>query len=44
MSNIKDNLKQNSIIKGPIFPEQIKVITVISMGDVIKLIGKELES
>jgi len=44
MSNIKDNLKQNSIVKGSIFPEQIKVIMVIPMRDVIKLIGKGMES
>ena len=44
MNNIKNNLKQNSIVKGSIFPEHVKVILVIPMGDVIKLIGKGLQS
>ena len=44
MSNIRDGLKQNSIVKGSIFPEHVKVILVIPMGDVIKLIGKGLET
>jgi aromatic ring-opening dioxygenase catalytic subunit (LigB family) len=30
MSSIKDNLKPNAVIKGPLFQEDIKVVTVIS--------------
>ena len=38
-------IKPNSIIKGPIFPEPIQVITTIPIGDSsIKLIGKGLKS
>lgn len=44
MGSIKDNLKPNSVIKGPLFQEDIKVVTVIPMGDVIKLIGKGLKT
>jgi len=44
MSNIKDNIKPNSIIYGPLFNEQIKVITVIPVGNSIKLIGEGMES
>ncbi len=44
MKNIKDNLKANAIIYGPLFHEQIKVIVVVPMGDVIKLVGKGLET
>ena len=44
MKNIKDNLKANSIIYGPLFHEQVKVIVVVPMGDVIKLVGKGLET
>ena len=39
-----NKLKQNTIVKGSIFPEHVKVILVIPMGNVIKLIGKGLES
>lgn len=39
MKNIKDNLKANAIIYGPLFHEQVKVIVVVPMGDVIKLVG-----
>lgn len=44
MGTIKDSLKPNVIIKGPLFQEDIKVVTVIPMGDVIKLIGKGLKT
>jgi len=44
MGSIKDNLKPNSVIKGPLFQEDIKVVAVIPMGDVIKLIGKGLKT
>ncbi|MFA4888767.1 MAG: helicase-related protein [Candidatus Omnitrophota bacterium] len=44
MSIPKDNLKPNLIIKGPLFQEEIKILVVIPMGEVIKLIGKGLQS
>jgi SNF2 family DNA or RNA helicase len=44
MKNIKDNLKPNAIIYGPLFHERVKVIVVVPMGDVIKLVGKGLET
>jgi len=44
MGSIKDKLKPNSVIKGPLFQEDIKVVTIIPMGDVIKLIGKGLKT
>ncbi len=44
MGKLKDNLKPNSVIKGPLFQEDIKVVAVIPMGDVIKLIGKGLKT
>jgi len=40
MNNIKEKLKPNAIIKGPLFHEQVKVIVVVPMGDAIKLVGK----
>ncbi len=44
MEEIRDKIKPNSIIKGPLFKEQIKVSHIIPMGDEIKLIGKGLET
>lgn len=44
MSSIKENLKPNAVVKGPLFQEDIKVVAVIPMGDVIKLIGKGLKT
>ena len=44
MGSIKENLKPNVVVKGPLFQEDIKVVTVIPMGDVIKLIGKGLKT
>jgi hypothetical protein len=38
-----DQLKPNVIVYGPIFPEPVQVITVISLGESIKLIGKGLK-
>ncbi|MBN1235619.1 MAG: DUF3883 domain-containing protein [Methanotrichaceae archaeon] len=32
------------ILKGPIFPEPVQVITLIPMGEVVKLIGKGLNT
>jgi len=39
-----NQLKPNIIVRGPIFPEQVQIITTIPMGDSIKLIGKGLKS
>lgn len=44
MSNSKDNLKSNSIIRGPLFQEDIKVVAVIPMGDAVKVMGKGLKT
>lgn len=44
MGSLKDNLKPNAIIKGPLFQEEIKVVTIIPMGNAIKLIGKGLKT
>ncbi len=37
-------LKQNSIVRGPIFPEPVEVSMTAPMGDSVKLIGKGLET
>lgn len=39
-----NDLKPNTTVRGPIFPEPVQVITTIPMGDSIKLIGKGLNS
>ncbi|HOD29435.1 MAG TPA: SNF2-related protein, partial [Syntrophales bacterium] len=39
-----EQLKPNVIVYGPIFPEPVQVITVIPLGESIKLIGKGLKS
>lgn len=44
MNNIKDNLKQNVIVKGPFFNEEIRIATIINMGSDIKIIGKGLKT
>lgn len=38
------DLKPNTIVRGPLLPEPVQVITVIPMGDSIKLIGKGLNT
>jgi hypothetical protein len=38
------DLKPNSIVRGSILPEPVKVITVVQMGDSIKLIGAGLNT
>ena len=38
------DIKQNAILRGPLFPEPVQVITVIPMGDAIKIIGKGLNT
>lgn len=40
--NDNDQLKPNVIVRGPVFPEPVKIIVVIQMGDSVKLIGKGL--
>src|SRR5450755_1790333 len=38
------DLKANVIVRGPMFPEPVKIIRVVPMGGSIKLIGKGLQS
>lgn len=38
------NLKPGSVVKGPLFQEEVKIVMVTPMGDVVKLIGKGLSS
>jgi hypothetical protein len=38
----QEDIKPNTIVRGPIFPEPAEVIAVVSMGDAIKLTGKGL--
>ena len=37
-------LKPNTVVRGPMFPEAVQVITTVPMGNAIKLIGKGLKS
>lgn len=37
-------IKPNTLVKGPLFPEPVLVITTIPMGDSIKLLGKGLNT
>src|SRR6266446_6268672 len=37
-------LKPNHIVRGAIFPEPVKILTIVPLGDAIKLIGKGLET
>lgn len=39
-----EEVKPNVVVRGPIFPEPVKVIVAIPMGDSLKLIGKGLNS
>lgn len=41
---LKDQLKPNVVIRGPIFPEPVQVIATVPMGEAIKLIGKGLKT
>jgi SNF2 family DNA or RNA helicase len=41
--NLSD-LQPNIIVKGAIFPEPVKIITTIPMGDSIKLVGEGMNS
>jgi hypothetical protein len=38
------DIKPNVIVQGPIFPERVKVITTVLLGDSIKLIGEGMET
>ncbi|MFH1931867.1 MAG: helicase-related protein [Pseudomonadota bacterium] len=38
------DIKPNVIVRGPIFPERVKVITTVPLGDSIKLIGEGMET
>ena len=38
------DLKPNQIIKGSLFPEPVRIITLVPMGDSIKLIGEGMHS
>ena len=39
-----DQLKPNVIVRGPILPEPVQVITTTPMGDSVKLVGKGLNT
>src|SRR6266540_5729559 len=38
------DLKPNHIVRGAIFPEPVKILTTIPIGDAIKLIGEGIET
>lgn len=47
MSNLQtylEKLKPNIIVRGPLFPEPVQVITTIPMGDSLKLIGTGVQT
>ena len=37
-------IKANTILKGPLFPEPVQVIVTVPMGDAIKVIAKGLRT
>jgi SNF2 family DNA or RNA helicase len=39
-----EDIKPNVILRGPIFPEPVKVITTIPMGDSLKIVGEGMLS
>ena len=39
-----DEIKPNVILQDPIFPESVKVIAAIPMGDSIKIIGEGMQT
>ncbi|MFO8009279.1 MAG: DUF3883 domain-containing protein [Dehalococcoidia bacterium] len=41
---LSDNLKPNTIVRGPIFPEPVQVILVTEIGESVKLVGKGLNT
>jgi hypothetical protein len=38
------DIKPNVVLRGPIFPEPVQVITTTPMGEAIRLIGKGLNT
>ncbi|MCA9875419.1 MAG: hypothetical protein KC441_17230, partial [Anaerolineales bacterium] len=42
--NIVEQLKPDAIIRSPLFPEPVKLIIIVPMGDSIKLIGTGLNT
>ena len=38
------DIKPNLIVRGPIFPERVKVITTVPLSDSIKLVGEGMET
>jgi hypothetical protein len=41
---LPEDLKQNVIVYGPLFPEPVQVIIAVTMGNSVKLIGKGVRS
>ncbi len=41
---LKEQLKPNIIVKGSIFPEPVKIIRVVPMGESVKIIGAGIDS
>ena len=41
--NLQD-LKPNTIVRGPMFPEPVKIIRVVPMGGSIKLVGQGMNT
>ena len=39
-----NDIKPNVILRGPIFPEPVKVITTNPMGDSLKIVGEGMQS
>jgi len=39
-----NDLKPNTVVRGPIFPEPVQIITTVSIGSSVKLIGKGLKT
>ena len=37
-------LKPETIVQGPLFPESVQVIVVVPVGDSVKLVGKGLKT
>src|SRR5260370_38220358 len=39
-----DELKPNTVIRGPLFSERVQIAAIIPMGNVVKLLGKGLKT
>lgn len=39
-----DQLKPNLVLRGAVFPEPVKVITTVPLGDSVKVIGHGLQT